>query len=101
MTYYTGRRDFYMTEWEIPNFGYGGGLVDRYRAIRNNIYAEEPISSDTIEYLRSMGRDIYVVLWAEDVAPRPDLESRFSSRPDWFRPVFGNGAGAVYLVTKG
>lgn len=97
---YARRRNFFLNSLYIRVHNYGGEKLERYRAIRDEIYSAEPISPETIESLRDIGLDIYVVAWAGDVIEVPDLDRKFTSHPEWFERVYENTAGAVYAVTK-
>ena len=100
MPYYAYRRNFYMTSWEILNFGYKGEKVEKYKSIRDEIYADEPISRETIETLRNFEYEIFVVVWGEDLIGKPDLNGKFVSRPEWFEKVYENPAGTVYALKE-
>lgn len=100
MPYYAYRRNFYMTSWEILNFGYKGEKVEKYKRIRDEIYADEPISRETIETLRNFKYEIFIVVWSEDLIDKPNLNGKFVSRPEWFEKVYENPAGTVYALKE-
>jgi hypothetical protein len=62
------------------------------------LYGRGEIGADTIADLRSLGLDIYIVVWEEDIEYDPLIETRFARHPEWFAPVFSNPAGTVYRL---
>lgn len=100
MSYYAGRRNFYMTSWEITNYGYRGEKVERYKRIRDELYSDEPISPETARTLASFAFDLYLVVWREDREADPALATRFDSYPELFRIVYENPAGMVYVFEQ-
>jgi hypothetical protein len=100
MPYYAFRRNFCMTSWEIENYGYRGEKVERYRAIRDELYGTAPIREKTIELLRAFDFGLYVVVWREDIEDDPALETRFEAYPEWFAAAYRNPDGAVYRLKR-
>jgi len=100
MPYYAFRRNFYMTSWEIENYGYRGEKVERYRAIRDELYSDAPIDGRTIELLGSFDFDLYVVVWREDIEYDQALKTRFVAYPEWFTAEYENPDGRVYRLRR-
>ena len=100
MPYYAYRRNFYMTSWEILNFGYAGDKVERYKRVRDDVYIGMSIPLETVELLKAFPADIYAVLWDEDLESIPELEKVFESHTDLFEKVFENAAARVYRVSN-
>lgn len=77
---------------------YKGEDIEGLAAVHGEIFSPGPPSAKTLAYLRALGLDFYVVLWAEDLVERPDLAGAFESPGAPYERVFANRAGSVYRV---
>ncbi len=77
-----------------------GENVKRYVGIHRNLFSEEPISEESIEYLRKMPHACYVVLWSGELESDTDLRGRFAALPERFSVRHENAAGIVIEIVK-
>ncbi|UCF05099.1 MAG: hypothetical protein JSV33_14440 [bacterium] len=98
MPVYARRKNFVLNPTMIGVHNYTGENIDRYVAVRNELFSDEPISAETIRFLRRKEMGFYVVIWREDLEQDPDLDLRFRSHPNWFEIQYENSAGTVYYV---
>lgn len=78
--------------------GYTGETIDRPRAVHREIFSEAPLSQASIDYLRGLGRDLYLVTWTADVKSQPYLEAKLASPEPLIEKVYENPSGAVYRM---
>ena len=92
------RRDFYPDMGIVQVFGYTNDKTRKYRAILDHLYAGNQLASEDLSFLRSIGCQLYIVIWQEDLDRVSHERAALDARPDWFEPVFQNGGGAVYFI---
>lgn len=80
--------------------GYTGEKIQRYEAIHQEIFSEQAIPAASIDYLRNLGTDIYILIWVEDLRARPYLEEKFRSLEPWLKKVYENPSGNVYHLER-
>lgn len=97
---YAHRHAFLLLPSHAEVQGFKGDEIERYGAIRREIYSAEPVPAGSLDFLRSLGLDFYVVIWAEDVQARPYLAGRFRSSESAFQQVYENRAGAIYSLKR-
>jgi len=80
--------------------GCAGETIERYDAIHQEIFSPDPLPEASIDYLRNLGCDIYVVIWAEDVQARPYFDEKFRSLEPLFKKVHENPSGKIYYLNR-
>jgi hypothetical protein len=97
---YAHRHTF--VQWSGLNslLGYAGGMIDRDTAIRDEIFSEKPLPEPTVDHLRSLEYDLYVIVWADDRTSHPYLEGKLASLKSLFAKVYENPAGEVYRLSR-
>jgi hypothetical protein len=100
MPVHARRRNFYLQPGYIYVHGYGGKEVERYGAIHEELFSDEPIGSETIDFLRRKNINFYIVLWQDDLETDPQLNEKFLGHPEWFDKAFENSSGKIYHLKK-
>lgn len=100
MPVYARRRNFIPHPVIIQVHDYGSEKVERYIEIHDEFFSARPITEESIDYLKTLANDFYVVLWRDDREADPSLEEKFISRSDWFLPSFENPEGVIYRLIK-
>ncbi|UCF05098.1 MAG: hypothetical protein JSV33_14435 [bacterium] len=99
MPFFANRRNFYLAWFEQRNFGYRGERVEWHKRIRDSLFSDEPLQTDTIHSLRGFDFDIYLVVWRENLEESPELLEKFSSSLE-FTVRYENPAGTVYELLQ-
>ncbi len=93
---YAGRRNFHSTDAVLRILGYSGDDVDLYRSIHDELYSGRRLERSTVERLRAIKQDIYIVIRNEDIRRTPSLEYKFRSDPELVRTVYRSDSLEVY-----
>jgi hypothetical protein len=80
--------------------GYTGERFQRYKVMYRELFSEETFPEASIEELRGVGCDIYVIVWAEDLLTNPYLDEKIRSLEPVLQRVYENPSGTVYHLTK-
>ncbi|MBN2070237.1 MAG: hypothetical protein JW814_02180 [Candidatus Krumholzibacteriota bacterium] len=92
------RHQFALPENFLLIQGYGGEKILRYGRIRDRLFSERTLLPDDIEAMRMTGRDIYLVIWQEDISENPGLIESIRSQPERYTELFTNAAGTVFHI---
>ncbi len=95
---YTQRRNFYSPEQVVNLLSYKTERVRLYREIHEQLFTEAPLEKETIESLRSIGQDIYILVRKEDLKSVPYVENKFLDYPDRFVKVYEKAQIRLYLL---
>ncbi|MBN1164033.1 MAG: hypothetical protein JXB45_05620 [Candidatus Krumholzibacteriota bacterium] len=92
------RRNFFPRESAFTVLGYQGEKLEKYREIRHAFFSPGPLPEESLDRLRKVGLDFYIVVWREDLEEKPYLEEKLRGRGELYREVFRNAGGTVYSL---
>lgn len=101
MPVFAHRRSFFPPPSAINVVGYGGEKVKLYGELKREIFSKKPITTDTIEKLKKVKNDLYIVVWREDVEKNLALRDKFSPFSRWFKKVFSSKDATIYHFERG
>jgi hypothetical protein len=80
--------------------GYTGDEIDRYKRIHREIFSSKPLPEASIEYLRTLGCDFYILIWTVDLQSYPYLDERIRSLKSEFKNMYENPSGKIYYLNR-
>jgi hypothetical protein len=80
--------------------GYTGDKIQRYEAIHQEIFSQQALPEASIDYLRNLGHDIYILIWAEDLQTYPYLHEKIRSLEPPFENMYENPSGKIYHLGR-
>jgi hypothetical protein len=98
MPVYAHRRDVCPAQRTVSVLGYRGELVDACARIRDELASNEPLTQADIDFMNSLGVEVLIIVWREDINERPGLEEQFISHADWFEKRYENSRALIYLL---
>lgn len=98
MPVYAHRRDVCPAQRTVSVLGYRGELVDACARMRDELASNEPLTQADIDFMNSLGVEVLIILWREDINERPGLEEQFISHADWFEKRYENSRGLIYSL---
>jgi len=96
MPVFAHRRNFYPPPSAITVTGYRGEKVSMYREIKDNIFSQEPIKDETINKLKSVKNDVYIIVWSSDIKRKPYLKEKLYRVSNHFNLVFKSKEASIY-----
>jgi hypothetical protein len=97
---YGHRHAFLPLPYTHEVLGYSGETINRSSAIHQEIFSQQPLSAASIQYLRNLGYDIYILVWAEDLQAYPYLDEKIRSLEPPFRKMHENPSGKIYYLNR-
>ena len=80
--------------------GYTGEKIQRYKAIHQEIFSQRTLPGTSIDYLRNLGCDVYILIWAEDLQAYPYLDEKIRFLEPPFKKMYENPSGKVYYLSR-
>jgi hypothetical protein len=80
--------------------GYTGEKIQRYKAIHQEIFSRQALPGASIDYLRNLGYDIYILIWVEDLHAYPYLDEKIRSLEPPFKKMYENPSGKIYYLSR-
>lgn len=97
---YGHRHAFLPLPYTHEVLGYSGEKIDHYSAIHQEIFSQQPLSAASMQSLRNLGYDIYILIWAEDLQAYPYLDEKIRSLEPPFKKMYENPSGKIYYLNR-
>ncbi|MFO7915939.1 MAG: hypothetical protein R6U43_09655 [Candidatus Krumholzibacteriales bacterium] len=81
-------------------YGYDLDVVRENYRINNNIFGREPLSEETLRFLKETDQDLFVLLYGDEFNQDSGLAGKIEERSELFNLIISHESGRLYSLKK-